>query len=107
MHITCKSKVASKLLKVLLFRLWDLARKMRLVESFPEQLLKFSKVPWASSYGHFIARKEFWSQCRILLFWMSGGPRADEVDLEVDFGIVLGFLFIYNTFASGPPQVDL
>ena len=38
---------------------------------------------------------------------MSGGPRADEVDLEVDFGIVLGFLFIYNTFASGPPQVDL
>ena len=42
-----------------------------------------------------------------LLFWMSGGPRADEVDLEVDFGIVLRFLFIYNTFASGPPQVDL
>ena len=37
---------------------------------------------------------------------MSGGPRADELDLEVDFGIVLGFLFIY-TFASGPPQVDL
>ena len=42
-----------------------------------------------------------------IIFLMSGGPRADEVDLEVDFGIVLGFLFIYNTFASGPPQVDL
>ena len=28
---------------------------MRLVESFLEQLLKCSKVPWASSYGHFIA----------------------------------------------------
>ena len=80
---------------------------MRLVECFPDQVLKLSKVLCASSYGHFIARKEFWSQCHILLFWMSGGPRADEVDLEVDFGIVLGFLFIYNTFASGPPQVDL
>ena len=42
-----------------------------------------------------------------MIFLMSGGPRADEVDLEVDFGIVLGFLFIYNTFASDPPQVDL
>ena len=82
---------------------------MRLVECFLDQVLKFSKVPCASSYGHFIARKEFWPQCHILLFLMSGGPRADEVDvdLEVDFGIVLRFLFIYNTFASGPPQVDL
>ena len=80
---------------------------MRLDESFQNQCFMFSKVPCASSYGHFIARKEFWSQCHILLFWMSGGPRADEVDLEVDFGIVLGILFIYNTFASGPPQVDL
>ena len=38
------------------------------VESFLGQLLEFSKVPCASSYGHFIARKEFWSQCHILLF---------------------------------------
>ena len=80
---------------------------MCLDESFQNQCFTFSKVPCASSYGHFIARKEFWSQCHFLLFLMSGGPRADEVDLEVDFGIVLGFLFIYNTFASGPPQVDL
>ena len=80
---------------------------MRLDESFLDQVLKNSKALCASSYGHFIVRKEFWSQCHILLFLMSGGPRADEVDLEVDFGIVLGFLFIYNTFASGPPQVDL
>ena len=80
---------------------------MRLDESFKNQCFTFIKVLCASSYGHFIARKEFWSQCHILLFLMSGGPRADEVDLEVDFGIVLGFLFIYNTFASGPPQVDL
>ena len=28
--------------------------------------LKFSKVLCASSYGHFIARKEFWTQCHIL-----------------------------------------
>ena len=41
---------------------------MRLVESFPEQLPNFSKVPWASSYGHYIARKEFWCQCHILRF---------------------------------------
>ena len=80
---------------------------MRLDESFQNQCFTFSKVLCAPSYGHFIARKEFWYQCHILLFLMSGGPRADEVDLEVDFGIVLRFLFIYNTFASGPPQVDL
>ena len=66
---------------------------MRLAESFPGQLLKLSKVLCASSYGHFIARKEFWSQCHVLLFLMSGGPRADELDLEVDFGVVLGFAF--------------
>ena len=79
---------------------------MRLVESFKNQCFTFNKVLCASSYDHFIARKEFWPPCHILLFLMSGGPRADEVDLEVDFGIVLGFL-IYNTFAPGPPQVDL
>ena len=84
-----------------------MARKMRLDESFKNQCFTFNKVLCASSYGHFIARKELWSQCHILLFLVSGGPRADEVDLEVDFGIVLGFLFIYHTFASGPPQVDL
>ena len=39
---------------------------MRLVESFPGQVLKCSKVLCASSYGPFIARKEFWSQCHIL-----------------------------------------
>ena len=32
---------------------------MRLVECFPDQVLKKSKVLCASSYGHFIARKEF------------------------------------------------
>ena len=30
--------------------------------------LKFSRVLCASSYGHFIARKEFWPQCHILRF---------------------------------------
>ena len=54
---------------------------MRLVECFPDQVLKLSKVLCASSYGHFIARKEFVSQCHILLLLMSGGPRADELDL--------------------------
>ena len=41
---------------------------MRLDESFKNQCFTFSKVLCASSYGHFIARKEFWSQCHILLF---------------------------------------
>ena len=40
---------------------------MRLVECFPDQVLKFSKVLCASSYGHFIARTEFWSQSHVLL----------------------------------------
>ena len=54
---------------------------MRLDESFKNQCSTFNKVLCASSYGYFIARKEFWSQCHILLFLMSGGPRADELDL--------------------------
>ena len=54
-----------------------------------------------------LQEKNFGPNVIYYFFLMSGGPRADEVDLEVDFGIVLGFLFIYNTFASGPPQVDL
>ena len=41
---------------------------MRLVECFPDQVLKCSKVLCASSYGHFIARKEFWPQCHIFRF---------------------------------------
>ena len=42
---------------------------MRLDESFQNQCFTFSKVPCASSYGHFIARKEFWSQCHILRWY--------------------------------------
>ena len=41
---------------------------MRLDESFKNQCFTFNKVLCASSYGHFIARKEFWSQCHILRF---------------------------------------
>ena len=40
---------------------------MRLVESFPDQSSFSNKVTWASSCGRFIARKEFCSQCHILL----------------------------------------
>ena len=40
---------------------------MRLAECFPDQVLKLCKVLCASSYGHFIARIEFCSQCHILL----------------------------------------
>ena len=54
---------------------------MRLDESFKNQCSTFNKVLCASSYGHFIARQEFVSQCHILLLLMSGGPRADELDL--------------------------
>ena len=68
MHITCKSKVACKFLKIWLFKLWDLATKTRLVASLSTQHLKFSEVPCASSYDHFIARKEFRSQCHIIHF---------------------------------------
>ena len=66
----------------------------------------------ASSYGHFTVAKSFWSQCHILSFvWECGGPRADGVDLEVYFGVVLGFTFdlphIYLRSTSSQPQVDL
>ena len=54
-----------------------------------------------------LQKKNFGPNVIYYVFWKSGDTRADEVDLEVDFGIVLGFLLIYNTFAAGPPQVDL
>ena len=55
-------------------------RKMRLVECFPDQVLKCSKVLCASSYGHFIARTEFWSQCHILLLYKPKyiGPKGSR-----------------------------
>ena len=46
-------------------------------------------------------------------FWECGGPRADEVDLEVYFGVVLGFTFDFDLphiclrSTSSQPQVDL
>ena len=47
----------------------------------------------------------------IKFFWECGGPRADGVDLEVYFGVVLGFTFdlphIYLRSTSSQPQVDL
>ena len=64
---TSESKAACKFLKILLFSLWDLARKMRLVKRFRLLGSNREKVHWASSCGRFIARKEFWSQCHILL----------------------------------------
>ena len=54
---TCKSKVACKFSKILLFSFWDLARKMRLVKSFRLLGSNREKVHWASSCGLFIARK--------------------------------------------------
>ena len=78
---------------------------MRLDESFQNQCFTFSKVPCASSYGHFIARKEFWSQCHILRFRntfeiKSGGRLYPEAlfigrpSLSVVPGPVLKDLFI-------------
>ena len=64
---TCETKAACKFSKILLFSLWDPARKMRLVKSFRFFGSNREKVHWASSCGRFIARKEFWSQCHILL----------------------------------------
>ena len=84
---------------------------MRLDESFKNQCFTFSKELCASSYGHFIARKEFGPQCHILLFLMSGDPRADELDLEVYFGVVLGFVLYLPHICvrsnSSRPLVDL
>ena len=52
---------------VVFVKLWDLARKMRLVESVLEQILIFVKLPWASSCGHLVTRKKFRPSCHILL----------------------------------------
>ena len=68
---TCESKAACQFLKMLIFSLWDLARKMRLVKSFRFLGSNREKGHWASSCGHFIARKEFWSQCHMLRFLRS------------------------------------
>ena len=58
------------------------------VDSFPGQLLKFSKAPRASSYGLFIARKEFWSQWHILplLHYHSKTTRAQPGTLTDRWG---------------------
>ena len=37
-------------------------------ESFQNPYSDLKKVQSASSYGHFIARKEFWPQCKVLCF---------------------------------------
>ena len=44
---------------------WNLCQKTRLVESVRNPYLELKKVLCASSYGHFIAAFEVWSQCRI------------------------------------------
>ena len=64
-NITCSSKAACKFSKILLFSLWDLARKMRLVKRFRLLGSNREKVHWVSSCGRFIARKKFRSQCHI------------------------------------------
>ena len=43
----------------------------------------------------------------MLGFLESGGFRADEVDLEVYFGVVLGFTLDLPTYLTHMPQVDL
>ena len=84
---------------------------MRLDDSFKNQCFTFSKVLCASSYGHLLQEKNFGPNVIYHFFLMSGGPRADELDLEVDFGVVLGFAVylphICVRSTSSRPQVDL
>ena len=67
-NTTCESKAACISFLILLFSLWDLARKMRLVKSFRLLGSNREKLRCASSCGRFIARKEFRSQCHMLPF---------------------------------------
>ena len=73
--------------------------------------LLLKKALSASSYGHFTGAKEFWSQCHILRFWESGGPSANDVDLEVDLKSTSGRpqvnLWYLPTHLTHLPQVDL
>ena len=52
----------------------------------------------------FFYQKNFGPNVIYYVFWESGGPSADEVDLEVD---LKSFTSTFNTFASGRPQVNL
>ena len=75
------------------------AREMRLDESFKNQRFTFSKVPCASSYGHFIARKEFRSQCHILRLY------RQHFGITILIKILIEILTFWAWKAQGREQV--
>ena len=60
-------------IQVFLDLVWHLCQNTRrLVESFRNPYLELKKVLCASSYGHFIAALECWSECRICILLIRG-----------------------------------
>ena len=73
----------------MVLRFWDYAQIIDIVESFRLMCCTSPELRSASSYGHFTAAKEFWSQCRIFGWYIdislgeSGAHEAPYVALLI------------------------